>query len=168
MMTLPLPSQQNTVTPRLFEHNVLVIEPHPVLSELLFWMLVLAGYSATLTTKETLISPAWLGEQAHLAPPSLLLIDVDADGMSCLEDLIPIFSQLYAQWQVVDIPMLLLTSGSEAHMALQQAGFIALAKPFHLKVLQSLVQQMIAQESRNMKPSSPLTNTVHFLQGVLL
>ena len=162
MIELPLPSQQHPITSRIFEHNVMVIEPHPVLSELLFWMLVLAGYSATLTTTEAVLSPVWLGEQEHLAPPALLLIDVAADGMSSLETLFPAISRLYTHWNVEALPLLLLASGPGLQYELEQAGFSVLDKPFHVQALLTHVQKLIEQYHQLWRPSSLEVNDSMF------
>jgi CheY-like chemotaxis protein len=121
--------------------SILIAESHPLIAELLAWVLEARGYR----TQQV----ADLASLLHLPhtlpafePPALLLLDISipARGVSAT------VSVVRACWQTCGItlpPLIVLTTNPQISEEAHLAGYPALLKPFHLCDLDAAVQRTL-------------------------
>ena len=122
------------------------VSGNATIEEMLLLMLKLAGYHTLALWARRIPALTWIAESA-LRSPALVLLDVDLCGV--LTGPVDFLHLVQAQWRAVakDIPpMILLTTNSSVRAMLEQEGYPALAKPFHLKELFDEVKRAMNQD----------------------
>ena len=128
--------------------HILIAEDQPVIQELLLWMLQLAGYRATVCGGRH----AALTWRDKVMPsgdsPRVLLLDL---SLLCVAEAADLLRHLRADWRDVGgmLPQIIVLTTStqvQAELGLRER---VLQKPFHIRELLMLIQQVVPVASRS-------------------
>lgn len=133
--------------------HILIAEDQPAIQDLLCWTLQLAGYRpvvctgrhAALTWRDKAMSPGDV--------PVLLLLDL---SLLCTNEAADLLRHMRARWQEVGgvLPQIIvLTTSMQVQTDLAQRECV-LQKPFHVRDLITLIQQVIPAAPRSEDGSS--------------
>ena len=122
--------------------HILIVEEQPAIQELLCWALHLAGYRYTVCASR---QAALTWREQALAPrddPVVLLLDL---GLLDVTEALDFLHHLRARWRNADgmlPPVIVLTTSKPVQRALETREHV-LQKPFHVRELLALIQQVI-------------------------
>ena len=132
--------------------HILIVEEQPVIQELLCWVLHLAGYRSTVcTSRQTALT--WR-EQAMMpgSDPVALLLDLSLLSVTEATDFLHLLRARWHEAAEVPPPVIVLTTSPQVQAVLGIRERV-LQKPFHVRELLALIQQVIPVPTPCSQPS---------------
>lgn len=141
--------------------HILIAEDQPAIQDLLCWTLQLAGYRPTVCAGRY-AALTWRDQALPSGDiPVVLLLDL---GLLCTNEGADFLRRVRARWQDADgvLPQIIVLTTSKQVQAELGMRECVLQKPFHVRDLISLIQQVILVASRSEDGSSREKHTPHF------
>src|SRR5216684_3544842 len=120
----------------LASRHLFLIVKNPGIAEMMTWALELAGYRLTKGELST------LSQTPHADPPAAILLDMGLLHKSGIQML----AEAQAQCAAIGItaPIIILTTSQVIQKEMEDSGYRALLKPFHVEALTQTVREALS------------------------